>query len=72
MDMILEAISSRNIFVWIFIVIALIVFVKLLQAAGKGFLLLIALVIVVVIIGSVFPEFVAPGVDFVKGGWLGD
>lgn len=71
MEYLQEAVSSKNIFVWLFIVIAFVLFIKFLKAAGKGFLLLVAFVVVVVFVGNAFPEFVAPMVDFVKGGWLG-
>jgi hypothetical protein len=45
---------------------------KLLKSAGKGIVIFIGIVILSFILAKFFPDAVAPMVDFVKGGWLGD
>ena len=72
MEFIQEAIASRNIVVWIILVVLLIVVIKILQTAGKGLVILLICAGVVVIIAKVFPGLLDPIVDFVRGGWLGD
>lgn len=72
MEFLQEAIASRNIVVWILLIIILIVFIKILKSAGKGIVLLLIFVGVVALIAKMFPDFLAPAIDFVRGGWLGD
>lgn len=72
MEVLQEAIASRNIVVWIILVVILIIFVKILKSAGKGFVLLLIFVGLVVLLAKMFPDFLAPAIDFVRGGWLGD
>ncbi len=72
MEFLQEAIASRNIVVWIILVVLLIIFVKILKSAGKGFVLLLILVGVVVLLAKIFPGLLDPLIDFVRGGWLGD
>jgi hypothetical protein len=72
MEFLEEAIASRNIVIWIILVVLLILFIKFLKSVGKGFIILMLLVGVAFFIGKVFPGLVAPILDFVKGGWLGD
>jgi len=72
MEFIKEAIASRNILVWIILVVLLLVFIKILKSAGKGFVLLLIFVGVVAILAKMFPDFLAPAIDFVRGGWLQD
>ena len=72
MEFLQEAVASRNIVVWIILVVLLIIFIKVLKSAGKGFVLLLILVGVVVLLAKIFPGLLEPLVDFVRGGWLGD
>lgn len=72
MEFLQEAIASRNIVVWILLIIILIVFIKILKSAGKGIVLLLIFVGVVALLAKMFPDFLAPAIDFVRGGWLGD
>jgi hypothetical protein len=72
MEFLQEAIASRNIVVWIILVVLLIVFIKILKSAGKGFVLLLIFVGIVLLLAMVFPGLLAPITDFVRGGWLGD
>lgn len=72
MEFLQEAIASRNIVVWIILIVLLILFIKLLKSAGKGFVLLLILIGVFFILAKVFPGLLDPIVDFVRGGWLGE
>ncbi len=72
MELLQEALASRNIVAWIILVILLVVFLKILKSAGKGFFLLLIFFGVVALLAKVFPDFLAPAIDFVRGGWLGD
>lgn len=72
MEFIQEAIASRNIVAWVIIIVVLIIFIKVLKSAGKGFVLLLICVGVFFLLAKIFPDFLAPLVDFVKGGWLGE
>jgi type IV secretory pathway TrbD component len=72
MEFLQEAIASRNIVVWIILVVLLILFIKILKSAGKGFVMLLIAVGLVMLLAKVFPGFMAPAIDFVRGGWLGD
>jgi membrane-bound ClpP family serine protease len=71
MEFIQEAIASRNIVAWIILVVLLIVIIKILQTAGKGLVILLIALGIVLIIAKVFPGLIAPIVDFVQGGWMG-
>jgi len=72
MEFLQEAIASRNIVVWIILVVLLILFIKILKSAGKGFVMLLIAVGLVMLLAKVFPGFMEPLVEFVRGGWLGD
>jgi hypothetical protein len=72
MEFLQEAIASRNIVVWVILVVLLLIFIKFLKSVGKGFIILMLLIGVIVLIAKVFPGLVAPLIDFVQGGWLGD
>lgn len=72
MEFLQEAIASRNIVVWIIMVVLLIIFIKVLKSVGKGFVILLICVGVVALLAKIFPDFLAPAIDFVRGGWLGD
>lgn len=71
MEALQEAIFSRNIVAWIIIALLVILFLKLLQSAGKGLLLLVVIVALSVVLFRYFPDVVAPLVEFVQGGWQG-
>lgn len=72
MEFLQEAIASRNIVVWIILVVILIIFIKILKSAGKAVVLLIIFIGIVALLAKVFPGLLEPVIDFVRGGWLGD
>ncbi len=72
MEFLQEAIASRNIVVWIILIILLIVFIKILKSAGKGLVLLAVCIGLVFLFAKMFPGLLDPLIDFVRGGWLGD
>ena len=72
MEFLQEAIASRNIVVWVILLILLILFIKILKSAGKGIVLLLIVAGLVLLFGQMFPDLAAPLVDFVRGGWLGE
>lgn len=72
MEFLKEAIASRNIVVWIILVVLLILLLKILKSAGKGIVLLLIFVGLVLLLSRMFPDLLAPIADFVRGGWLGD
>jgi len=72
MEFLQEAIASRNIVVWIILVVLLILFIKILKSVGKGFVMLLIGVGLVMLLAKFFPGLMEPLVDFVRGGWLGD
>ena len=72
MEFIQEAIASRNIVAWIILLILLILFIKILKSAGKGIVMLLIFAGVVFFLSRMFPDLLAPVIDFVQGGWMGD
>ncbi len=72
MEAILEALKGGNIVAWVIVGLLLVLILKLLQSAGKGLMILIMIVGVVMVLYRFFPGLVAPLVEFVEGGWLGD
>ncbi|MFW5874552.1 MAG: hypothetical protein ACOCVJ_04045 [Verrucomicrobiota bacterium] len=72
MEAILEALKGGNIVAWVIVGLLLVLILKLLQSAGKGLMILIVIVGVVMVLYRFFPGLVAPLVEFVEGGWLGD
>ena len=72
MEMLKEALMSQNIFAWVIVLVLFVFCIKLLKSAGKGLVIFIGIVILFFILSKYFPGVVAPLVDFVKGGWLGD
>jgi uncharacterized membrane protein len=72
MEMLKEALFSRNIIAWAIVLVLIVLFLKLLQSAGKGLVIFIGILILVITLFRFFPEVVAPLVDFVRGGWLGE
>jgi hypothetical protein len=72
MEMLKEALMSRNIFAWVIVLVLFVLCLKLLKSAGKGLVIFIWIVILFFILSKYFPGVVDPLVDFVRGGWLGD
>ncbi len=72
MEFLQEAVASRSIVVWIILIVLLVIFIKVLKSAGKGFVLLLIFVGVVALLAKIFPGLLDPAIDFVRGGWLGD
>ena len=72
MEMLTEALMSRNIFAWVIVLVLFVLCLKLLKSAGKGMVIFLGIVILWVVLTKLFPDATAPLVDFVKGGWLGD
>ncbi len=72
MEMLKEALMSRNIFAWVIVLVLFVLCMKFLKSAGKGLVIFIGIVILFFILSKFFPGVVAPLVDFVRGGWLGE
>ena len=72
MEGFIDALMSRNILAWVLVIFLVIVVLRLLKTATKGFVILACIFILIFVIQKFFPGFAAPIVDFVKGGWLGD
>jgi hypothetical protein len=72
MEMLKEALLSRNIIAWVILFVLFVLCLKLLKSAGKGLVILIGILILSFILVKFFPDVVAPLVDFVKGAWRGD
>ncbi len=71
MEALKEALLSRNIVAWAIIIVLVVLFLKLLQSAGKGLFILIAITALSFVLYKFFPGVIQPVVDFVQGGWLG-
>ncbi|WPJ96343.1 hypothetical protein SH580_01330 [Coraliomargarita algicola] len=72
MEFLQEAIASRNVVVWVILVVLLLLIIKLLKAAGKGLVILLITLGILLIFAKVFPNLFQPVVDFVRGGWMGN
>ena len=72
MEFLQEAVASRNIVVWIVLIVLLLIFIKVLKSVGKVFVLLLIFAGVVALLAKIFPGLLDPAIDFVCGGWLGD
>ncbi|MFQ3225422.1 MAG: hypothetical protein ACI8Z5_001682 [Lentimonas sp.] len=72
MEMLKEALMSRNIIAWVIVLVVFVLCLKFLKSAGKGIVIFIGIVILCAILGKYFPGVVAPLVDLVKGGWSGE
>ena len=72
MEMLKEALLSRNIIAWVILLVLFVLCLKLLKSAGKGLVIFIVILILSFILMKFFPDAVAPLVDIVKGGWLGE
>jgi hypothetical protein len=72
MEMLKEALLSRNIIAWVILFVLFVLCLKLLKSAGKGLVIFIGILILSFILVKFFPDAVAPLVDFVKGVWRGD
>ena len=72
MEMIREALVSRNIIAWVILLVLFVLILKFLKSAGKGMVIFICILVLCFVLSKYFPGVVAPLVDFVKGGWLGE
>ncbi|WP_269526051.1 hypothetical protein [Coraliomargarita parva] len=72
MEGILDALMSGNFVVWAILIVLVVLVLKLIQSAGKGLIIVIGIVAVGLVLYNFFPGVVAPLVDFVQGGWMGD
>jgi hypothetical protein len=72
METLKEVLMSRNIIAWVIILVLFVLCLKLIKSAGKGIVIFICMIILCVILAKFFPGIVAPLVDFVNGGWLGN
>lgn len=71
MDAFMESLVNRDIIAWGIVAVVLIIGLKLMKAAGKGFLIFLCVIGIIVLVGKFFPGVMQPFVDFVGGGWLG-
>jgi hypothetical protein len=67
-----ESLLNGSAIAWIIALVVLVLALKLLQRAGKGFVLLLLFIALVAVVYQFFPELLAPAIDFVRGGWLGE
>lgn len=72
MDYIQEAIASRDLVAWVLLILLVLIVIKILKSLGPGFVLLLILIGVGFMLAQVFPGFIQPAIDFVRGGWMGD
>ena len=72
MDFIQEALASRDLVAWVILVLVVLIVIKLLKSLGAAFVVLLLLTGVGFILAQMFPGFIQPLVDYVRGGWLGD
>ena len=72
MDLLKDALLSRNIMAWAILLLVIVLFLKLLQTASKGLVLVVGLLILVFLLFRFFPEVAGPLVDWVRGSWLGE
>ena len=72
MELLQEAIASRNIVFWIILVILLILLFKILKSVGKCILRLIIIIGIVALLVKFFPGLFEPLIDFARDAWLGD
>ncbi|MGB0415860.1 MAG: hypothetical protein ACPGKS_03320 [Coraliomargarita sp.] len=72
MDQLMNALMDRNIAAWAIVVLVLVLFLKLLQNAGKGLFILLSLAVVMFVLFKFFPGVMAPVSDFIGGSWMGN
>ena len=72
MQLLQEAIASRNIVFWIILVVLLILLFKILKSVGKCILKLTIIIGIIALLVKFFPGLFEPMVDFVRDAWLGD
>ena len=72
METLKEALMSQNIIAWVIVLVVFVLCLKFIKSAGKGIIIFIGILILCAILAKYFPGVVAPLVDFVNGGWLGE
>lgn len=72
METLKEVLISRNIVAWVILLVVFVLCLKFIKSAGKGIIIFIGILILCAILAKYFPGVVAPLVDFVNGGWLGE
>ncbi len=72
MEMLKDALMSRNLIAWVIVLVLFVLCLKLLKSAGKGLVIFLGIVVLCFILAKFFPDVVAPIADFMGGGWLGD
>jgi hypothetical protein len=70
MELLKDALLSRNIIAWAMLLLVVVLFLKLLQTASKGLVLGVGVSILVFLLFRYFPEVVGPMVDWVRDNWL--
>lgn len=72
MEMLKDALMSRNLIAWVIVLVLFVLCLKLLKSAGKGLVIFLGIVVLCFILAKFFPDVVAPIADFMGSGWLGD
>jgi hypothetical protein len=67
-----EMLFSGHIVAWVILILGLILLIKILKSMGKGLIVFGLIIGGFFLLGKFFPGLVAPLVDFVQGGWLGE
>ncbi len=70
MDAFMQSLVNRDIIAWVIVAVVLIIGLKLLKSAGKGFFIFLCVIGLIVFIGKFFPGVMEPFTNFVQGGWL--
>ncbi|MEM7792098.1 MAG: hypothetical protein AAF546_11905 [Verrucomicrobiota bacterium] len=70
MEQLKEALTSGSFLAWIIVIVLIVLFFKLLQSAGKGLMIFLAIVVLSLVLYKFFPGMVQPLVDFVGGSWM--
>lgn len=70
MEAFMESLVNRDVVAWVIVAVVLIIGLKLLKSAGKGFFIFLCIIGLVILVGRIFPGVMQPFVDFVQGGWL--
>jgi len=72
MERILDALQSGNLIAWAVVVLVMIIGIKLLVKAGKGFVYFLIAIACFFILMQFFPGIADPITDFIRGSWLND